>query len=154
MDERDDDSVSQSRGVLPSRERDEVTEAGAVDPGAILEGLEALDVRTWRETAGATADAEHLGPAAEDFHEAFELGVDGDDVTAGDADGVALAAIQGLIGRLDEQDARLERQADRIEAFCDTVEKQRDDLETLRVRIETLQSELTRLRAGRDDDHR
>ncbi len=154
MDERDDDTANQPRGVLPSRQRDEVTEAGSVDPGAILEGLESLDVRTWRETAGTTAEAEHLGPAAEDFHEAFGLGVDADDVTAGDADGVALAAIQGLVGRLDEQDAYLERQADRVEAFRDTVEKQREDLETLRQRIETLQAELTRLRARRDDDHR
>ena len=45
----------------------------------------------------ATLDVDHYGPTAQDFHAAFGLG-DDDDTLIGtqDADGVALAAIQGL----------------------------------------------------------
>ena len=38
----------------------------------------------------------HFGPTAEDFHAAFQLGQSSETIGTVDADGVALAAIQGL----------------------------------------------------------
>jgi hypothetical protein len=38
----------------------------------------------------------HIGPTAQDFHAAFGLGSDDETIGTVDADGVALAAIQGL----------------------------------------------------------
>ena len=38
----------------------------------------------------------HIGPVAQDFRAAFDLGADDKTIATVDADGVALAAIQGL----------------------------------------------------------
>ena len=45
----------------------------------------------------------HLGPMAQDFHAAFELGEGERTITTVDADGVALAAIQGLNAKLEAE---------------------------------------------------
>jgi len=45
----------------------------------------------------------HLGPVAQDFHAAFGLGTDDKHIATVDADGVALAAIQGLNQKVMEE---------------------------------------------------
>ncbi len=47
-----------------------------------------------------------MGPTAEDFQEAFGLS-DGEHISTVDANGVALAAIQGLYQVVQEKDAQL-----------------------------------------------
>jgi hypothetical protein len=49
-----------------------------------------------------------MGPVAQDFHEAFALGHDEKHIASVDADGVALAAIQGLNEIVREKDAEIE----------------------------------------------
>jgi hypothetical protein len=77
-----------------------------VDSGAVLEALSALPLSYWRYE-GEDPRARHLGPVAEDFMDAFALGIDDKSITTVDADGVALAAIQGLHAITKEQDARI-----------------------------------------------
>jgi hypothetical protein len=77
-----------------------------IDPRAVLEKVVALPVREWRYT-NESADVKHLGPVAQDFQAAFGLGQDDTSIGTVDADGVALAAIQGLNRKLrDELDRR------------------------------------------------
>ncbi len=149
MSDRDRDRGRQPRGVLPSlRERDP---AGLVDPQAILDGLDALQVYAWkRREADETAGADRLGPAAEEFHDAFDVGEDPDRLAAGDTDGVAIAAVQGLVDRVDEQRRRLQRQGDCIDRQQSKLAAQRDDIERLRECVESLQADLVELRE-RDD---
>jgi len=45
----------------------------------------------------------HLGPTAQDFHAAFGLGESERTIATVDADGVALAAIQGLNQKLESE---------------------------------------------------
>ena len=45
----------------------------------------------------------HIGPTAQDFHAAFAVGEDDQHIATVDADGVALAAIQGLNQKLEEE---------------------------------------------------
>ena len=45
----------------------------------------------------------HIGPVAQDFHEAFNVGADDKHISTIDADGVALAAVQGLNQKLEEK---------------------------------------------------
>jgi len=59
----------------------------------------------------------HIGPVAEDFHESFGLGTDVESIGTVDADGVALAAIQGLYTLAKEQQAVIAQQQRRIEAL-------------------------------------
>jgi alpha-tubulin suppressor-like RCC1 family protein len=66
-----------------------------VDVDAVLAKVASLPLTTWHYTNDAAATP-HLGPMAQDFHAAFSLGGDDKSIATVDADGVALAAIQGL----------------------------------------------------------
>jgi trimeric autotransporter adhesin len=56
-----------------------------------------------------------MGPVAEDFKAAFGLAGDGKSIGTVDADGVALAAIQGLNQKLESENAALKARLDAIE---------------------------------------
>ena len=66
----------------------------------VLEKLAALPVYQW-QPKGQNAHVLHYGPMAQDFHAAFGLGDDDKMIGMQDADGVALAAIQGLNAKLE-----------------------------------------------------
>ena len=66
-----------------------------VDVDSVLAKVAALPLTTWHYTNDVAATP-HLGPMAQDFHAAFGLGGDDKTIATVDADGVALAAIQGL----------------------------------------------------------
>lgn len=65
-----------------------------IDPMAVLGKVVSLPLSTW--SYKASVEGRHLGPMAEDFKQAFGLGGDGKSISTVDADGIALAAIQGL----------------------------------------------------------
>lgn len=83
----------------------------------VLDRLHDLPITRWKYKTDSPQVA-HLGPTAEDFREAFGLGTGDETIGTVDADGVALAAIQGLydivkqketeISALNERLARLE----------------------------------------------
>jgi hypothetical protein len=75
-----------------------------IDAQAVLGKVASLPLYTWRYNS-EVSQALHLGPTAQDFHAAFGLGDSERTITGIDADGVALAAIQGLAQRLDAQAA-------------------------------------------------
>ncbi len=76
-----------------------------VDTHDVLEAVAGMPVSRWRFKG---EDATHLGPMAQDFRAAFGLGEDDVSIAAVDADGVALAAIQGLYGLVQKQQLLLE----------------------------------------------
>ena len=78
----------------------------AVDAQAILAKLAQLPIASWNYRSQDDA-IRHLGPTAQDFAQLFALGEDDTHITTVDADGVALAAIQGLYGRSQEQEAQI-----------------------------------------------
>jgi len=80
---------------------------GLPDPIEILDRLLSLPIRTWRYR-GQDESITHMGPTGQDFYEAFGLGIDDKHIVTVDADGVALAAIQGLYELVKEQAARID----------------------------------------------
>ena len=96
----------------------------------VLERLAALPVTRWNYQWEADDGVPHLGPMAQDFKAAFYPGRDDKSITTQEADGVALAAIQGLnekveqdtkqkdaeIAELKHQNATLLRRLEAIEA--------------------------------------
>jgi ribosome-associated translation inhibitor RaiA len=96
------------------------TDFEEVDAGEILDRVASMPVRQWRYT-NETAGIRHVGPTAQDFKTAFGLGADDKTIGAIDADGVALAAIQGLNQKLEEQlrkkEAEIEALKDRMARF-------------------------------------
>ncbi len=71
------------------------TNFAAVNPSLVLEKVAGLSIETWNY-ASQDPSIRHIGPVAQDFYTAFAVGEDNRHITAVDADGVALAAIQGL----------------------------------------------------------
>jgi hypothetical protein len=86
------------------------------DGRVILERLLSIPVQTWNYT-GQDPSIRHMGPTAQDFAAAFGVGEDDTHITTVDADGVALAAIQGLYQVVQDKDARLTAQEQRISAL-------------------------------------
>jgi hypothetical protein len=78
----------------------------AVDGRAVLERLAAIPVQSWNYKSQSAA-IRHIGPTAQDFYAAFGVGEDAQRISTVDADGVALAAIQGLYQAAQEKDAQI-----------------------------------------------
>src|SRR6185369_4577988 len=76
----------------------------AADARAVLEKVVALPLQTWNYKS-QDAHIRHIGPMAQDFKAAFAVGESDTGISTVDADGVALAAIQGLNDKLEEQRA-------------------------------------------------
>jgi hypothetical protein len=77
-----------------------------VDARDALERLRALPIATWNYRT-QDASVRHMGPVAQDFHALFGLGASDTTIDTIDADGVALAAIQGLGALVAEQELRI-----------------------------------------------
>lgn len=78
----------------------------SVDSQAVLQAVAGMPISTWNYTAQDTS-IRHIGPMAQDFYAAFNVGEDERHITTIDADGVALAAIQGLNEVVEEKEARI-----------------------------------------------
>jgi hypothetical protein len=87
-----------------------------VDQDQILMRLAELPISTWNYRSQKPS-VRHIGPMAQDFQAAFGMGEDDTHINAVDADGVALAAIQGLYQRVQEQEAQISDQQAQIVAL-------------------------------------
>src|SRR6185369_9258141 len=74
----------------------------------ILDRLAALPIQTWNYKAQHPS-IRHIGVIAQDFSEAFHVGEDERHISTVDADGVAMAAIQGLYEIVREKDAEMKK---------------------------------------------
>jgi hypothetical protein len=95
-----------------------VKEAFATVSGAeVLAALVRMPLQSWKYRNEVTA-IRHIGPTAQDFRAAFNVGYDDKTIATVDADGVALAAIQGLNQKLEAElkvkDTRSNQQEARI----------------------------------------
>jgi hypothetical protein len=72
----------------------------------VLRKLAAIPVSTWNYKTQDTS-IRHIGPMAQDFAAAFGVGEDDLHITTIDADGVSLAAIQGLYQIVQDKDQRI-----------------------------------------------
>ena len=77
-----------------------------VNSREVLEKVAALPLTTWNYRAQDHA-IRHIGPMAQDFHAAFHVGESELGITGTDADGVALAAIQGLYRIVKEKNEKI-----------------------------------------------
>jgi trimeric autotransporter adhesin len=101
-----------------------------VDSSTVLEKVVRLPIQTWvYKNDPAT---KHLGPVAQDFYAAFGVGPDDKHIATVDADGVALAAIQGLNQKLMEQGAILKSREAEIQELRLAVAELQQAVKTLR----------------------
>ena len=99
------------------------------DNSKILDRVAELPIAEWSYKANDPS-IRHIGPMAEDFHSVFGFGTDGQHLAPGDMAGVALASIQSLNRRLQEETAKraeLEKEnqdlAQRLQALEAKVQK-------------------------------
>jgi hypothetical protein len=102
-----------------------------VDTQAVLEKVVELPLTEWNYKS-QDAGIRHMGPMAQDFKAAFGLGESQTGITTVDADGVALAAIQGLNEKLEAKSRYL-----------------KTENAELRAAISELRTEIQRLKLGR-----
>jgi len=74
-----------------------------------------LPLTTWNFKVDSAT--KHLGPMAQDFYAAFGVGPDDKHIATVDADGVALAAIQGLNQKLEQKETEVRELKQRLEAL-------------------------------------
>ena len=97
----EDEALSHPRSDRHLKER-----FAPVDPHDVLARVTALPVETWNYKDQDPA-IRHIGPMAQDFAAAFGVGEDDRHINLLDANGVALAAIQGLYRIVQTQEAQL-----------------------------------------------
>jgi hypothetical protein len=85
----------------PTSDRNAKENFAPVSPREVLDKVTALPISRWNFKGDVATD--HVGPMAQDFHAAFGVGTDERHIATVDADGVALAAIQGLNQKLTEE---------------------------------------------------
>jgi hypothetical protein len=95
--------------------RDIKTGFAALDPKDVLARVTALPVSQW--SYKTDAGVSHIGPMAEDFHQAFGLGADDKHIAPSDQAGVALLAVKGLNEVVQEKDKEIAELKGRIEAL-------------------------------------
>jgi hypothetical protein len=95
-----------------------------INSAQILEKVARLPLSEWSYKDDPAT--RHLGPVAQDFRAAFEIGTDDRHIAPLDEGGVALAAIQGLNQRMEEQRAELkekEMEITELKQRLDALEK-------------------------------
>lgn len=112
----------------------------SVDPDAVLKSVAAMPISFWVYKTDESA-ARHMGPTAQDFRAAFNLGTDDRSIGHIDADGVALAAIQGLYRKLQEQERAITQlhEAQSVQESLIKVLQEQNQL--LRVRLDVVDRE-------------
>jgi hypothetical protein len=91
----------------------------------VLEKVVALPLSSWNYKADTAT--RHVGPMAQDFYAAFTVGMDDKHISMVDADGVALAAIQGLNQKLEETRAENVELKQRLEALEKIIRNQKSN---------------------------
>ena len=95
----------------------------AVDTMNILEQLAAIPITRWHYNWEDSTATPHIGPMAQDFQAAFGVGEDNRHISTSDADGVALAAIQGLNEKLEARSQKLEAENTELKARLEKLEQ-------------------------------
>ena len=103
----------------------------AVDSAAILEKLAAMPITQWHYKWETPEVTPHIGPMAQDFKAAFYPGTDDKSITTQEADGVALAAIQGLNQKLETGSQKSEDRMQKLETENAELKQRLEKLEQL-----------------------
>lgn len=95
---------AQGGSNIPISDRNAKEAFGQVDVQTILDRVARLPIETWRYKGDRIR---HIGPMAQDFAAAFDVGPDDRHIDLIDASGVALAAIQALVRRVEAQETEI-----------------------------------------------
>lgn len=116
-----------------------------IDSQTILEKLCKLPIEKWNYRS-QNSSIHHLGPMAQDFYSSFGLGEDERHISSVDADGIALAAIQGLNKIVQEKQHRIDAQQQQIKNLENEIATLREQLSKenseIKAKLEAIQAAL------------
>ena len=104
----------------PASSREVKNTFQAVEPRDVLQKVLSMPITTWNYNNDP--EARHIGPMAEDFYAAFQVGIDDKHLAPTDSVGVALAAIQGMHQELVAKDSELEALRNEVAALRKLIE--------------------------------
>jgi hypothetical protein len=107
--------------VTPGSSREIKQAFDDIDSNKVLGRVLALPITTWAYKADP--NVRHMGPMAEDFFSAFNLGPNDKGISVTDSAGVAFAAIQGLYHDVQQQNAELKARNAELEGRLANLEK-------------------------------
>jgi hypothetical protein len=110
--------------INPSSDRAAKADFQLVNSREVLRRVANLPILSWSYRSDRWG-ARHMGPTAQDFAASFGLGRDEKSIATVDADGVALAAIQGLYQMMREKDRQIEKLQSQVARLQRTVRKKR-----------------------------
>jgi hypothetical protein len=113
--------------VVSSSDRNLKAGFAPVNAKAVLEKVAALPITSWHFTNDVATT--HLGPMAQDFYAAFNIGPDDKHIATVDEGGVALAAIQGLDQKVETENAALRAENADLKKQNDLLAGRLDQLE-------------------------
>lgn len=93
-------------------DRDKKENLEPVDTKQVAKDLSQLEISQWNYKTQDSATV-HMGPMAQDFKQAYDLGSDNKSITTVDADGVILASIQGIYLEWQEKNKKVEELTER-----------------------------------------
>jgi trimeric autotransporter adhesin len=105
----------------------------------VLIRLRSVPVTTWT-MIGADENVLHLGPVAEDFYQAFALGLGPTAIGMGDIDGVNLAAAKALEVRTTDLQAQLNARTTQVHALQAQVDAQASLIAQMEARLRALEA--------------
>lgn len=121
-------NILASGSITPNSDVNAKTDFAPVNVAEILERVATLPLQQWRFKAEPDG-VKHIGPMAQDFRAAFGLGEIPTAIATVDADGVALAAIQGLNQKLEQKGAEITELKEAIHGLTELVGKLMQQLE-------------------------
>jgi hypothetical protein len=112
----------------------------------VLEKVVALPVSTWNFKADP--GSRHLGPMAQDFYAAFQVGPDEKHIAVVDEGGVALAAIQGLNQKVETGRLKAQSLEQKLEQKETEITELRQTVTELKQLVQALDQKLSRSAKG------
>jgi len=122
-----------------------------IDAQQVLAKVVALPIQAWHFRGDETN--RHIGPTAQDFRAAFGLGRDDKSIANVDANGVALAAIQGMSQLLCEKEAKISKLEKRIAELEKQAAAERTATTQWQARLEAMELRLSTIGNRPGDEH-
>ena len=109
--------------------------APTISSSAILQKIDALPVTEWNYK-NEDPSIRHIGPVAQDFFNIFGVGNSSTSISTIDPSGIALAGIQALDAKGEQQDRELADLNQQLDARTEEIRSLRERLARLESRLE------------------